>query len=270
MSHSSPHSLMLSVLIQTILPFMLSACIVILVTVLAEKYGTKTGGIFGTLPSTIIIAFLFIAYYQGIEIAVDSVAVVPAGMAINLIFLLCFALSAYRSLLHATLLSFSLWATGAVILYILGSITIWMSLLLFIISLCGTFIFFEYVKKTKSTGNVTVNYTKIKIMLRGLIAGTVIAISVLLAAASPVLSGIFSIFPAIFFSTMLISAREHGPDFAAGIAKSMIFGSPSVISYACAIYFLYPLHGIIVGSFLAFFISLAMTCILYLFRSHIK
>ena len=38
-------------LFQSILPFILSAMIVIIITVVAEKYGTKVGGILGTLPS---------------------------------------------------------------------------------------------------------------------------------------------------------------------------------------------------------------------------
>ena len=81
-----------SLLYHTIIPFALSALVVILVTIIAEKYGTKTGGVIGTLPSTIIIAFLFIALDKGVQFASESVAVVPAEMGINLVFLLIFAL----------------------------------------------------------------------------------------------------------------------------------------------------------------------------------
>jgi hypothetical protein len=261
---------MWSLFIQSILAFFLSALVVILVTIVAEKYGTKIGGILGTLPSTIIIAFVFIGLDQGITTASKSVAVVPAGMAINLLFLVCFAVLSYRSLFLAILGSFSLWTLCAILLYIYDITNIWLSLVVFILSFLCTFVFFEYVKKTRSASNVKVKYTAIKIMFRGVIAGIVIAISVILSTTSPVLSGIFSIFPAIFFSTMLISVREHGSDFAAGIAKSMIYGSPSVVSYACAIHFLYPIYGILVGSIIAFFSSVGITLILYLFRTRIK
>ena len=44
-------------LFQIILPFILSAMIVIIIMFIAERYGTKIGGILGTLPSTIVIAF---------------------------------------------------------------------------------------------------------------------------------------------------------------------------------------------------------------------
>ncbi|MEM0466941.1 MAG: DUF3147 family protein [Candidatus Thermoplasmatota archaeon] len=262
---------MLSSLLQTILPFFLSAGIVIVITILAERHGTKIGGILGTLPSTIIIAFAFIAYYQGISVAVESVVAVPAGMGINLLFLVCFSVYAYTSLWYAVPISFTVWSDGALCVYLLKITTIWISLVLFLIIYLVTFFFFEYQRKTRSTTQVTVQYTPLKILFRGVIAGVVIASSIILATTNPVLGGIFSIFPAIFFSTMLIAVREHGPTFAEGIAKSMIFGSPSVVSYALAIYVLYPLlQDIIFGSILAFFVSLAVTLLLYKLRKYLK
>ncbi|MEM4258928.1 MAG: DUF3147 family protein [Candidatus Thermoplasmatota archaeon] len=261
---------MLSSLLQTILPFFLSAGIVILITILAERHGTKIGGILGTLPSTIIIAFACIAYHQGISVAVESVVVVPAGMGINLLFLVCFSMYAYTSLWYAVPISFTVWSVGALCVYLLKITTIWISLVLFLIIYLITFFFFEYQRKTRSITQVTVLYTPLKILFRGVIAGGVIASSIILATTNPVLGGIFSIFPAIFFSTMLIAVREHGPTFAEGIAKSMIFGSPSVVSYALAIYFFYPLEDIIFGSIIAFFVSLAVTLLLYKLRKYLK
>jgi uncharacterized membrane protein (GlpM family) len=128
----------------------------------------------------------------------------------------------------------------------------------------------ERVKKTPSIGSVAVHYTPMKIIFRGLLAGTVIAIAVFLSNIGAVLSGIFSVFPAIFLSTMLISLREHGPNFAGGIAKSMIFGSQSVMIYAVAIYFFYPLYGVVLGSIFAFGISIIVMMILLGLRKKIK
>jgi hypothetical protein len=106
--------------------------------------------------------------------------------------------------------------------------------------------------------------------MRGVIAGFVIAVSVVLSNLSAILSGIFSVFPAIFLSTMIISYREHGPDFVGGMAKSMIFGTPSVTSYAVSIYYLYPRIGIIWGSIAAYSIGVVITLILFSVRSKFK
>ncbi|MFO7677817.1 MAG: hypothetical protein R6V50_05490 [Thermoplasmatota archaeon] len=261
---------MLLLLYQSILPFLLSALIVIVITIIAERYGTKVGGIFGTLPSTIIIAFIFIALNQGIDFAVESVAVVPFQMGINLLFLLMFVLLAYRSLFLAFTGSMIIWTFFSSLLYIFSVTNIVISVSIYAFSLICIFLYLEFGKKVPSVGKVTIHYTPTKILFRGVLAGLIIAISVLLSNTSAVLSGIFSIFPAIFASTMIIALKEHGPIFTAGIAKSMIIGSMSVMSYAISIYFLYPLYGIVVGTVFAFCISLSITLALFTLRNKIK
>ena len=154
--------------------------------------------------------------------------------------------------------------------FFLNITNIFVSLAIFIVSLGFTFTFLERFKKVPSTDKVVVHYTPMKIALRGLIAGTVIAIAVLLSNVDAALSGIFSVFPAILSSTMLISVKEYGPDFAAGMAKSMILGISSVLSYATAIHFLYPVYGIMWGSICAYGISLVVTLALFKFRAKIR
>ena len=69
---------------------------------------------------------------------------------------------------------------------------------------------------------------------------------------------------------MIISYYEHGPDFAAGLAKSMIIGSCSVMSYAASIHFFYPLYGIVLGSILGFFVSVIVTLIILQLRKKLS
>jgi hypothetical protein len=262
---------MLSLLLyQTVLPFLLSAFIVILITVIAERYGTKVGGIFGTLPSTIIIAFIFIALNQGIDFAVTSVSVVPLEMGVNLLFLLIFVLLAYKSFFIALTGSMIVWSFFSFLIYYFDLSYIGLSIGVYVLCLVCIFFYMEYIRKIPSVGKVRINYTAKKILLRGILAGTIIAISVILSNTSAVLSGIFSIFPAIFSSTMIIALREHGPHFSAGIAKSMIIGSMSVMSYAISIYYLYPIYGIWLGTLLAFSISFCITLGIFYFRKKIK
>lgn len=250
-------------LIQTILPFILSALIVIIITIIAEKYGTKIGGIVGTLPSTIIIAFVFIALNQGLIFASNSVSVVPAEMGINLLFLFVFAILAYRSAIFGLAGSFIVWILLTSILYFSNLQNIYISILIYAISMVFTLIILEKRVKVKSVGKKKVHYTPTKILLRGILTGFVIMISVLLSNVGEVLSGIFTVFPAILSSTMIITIREHGPDFSAGIAKSMIFGSPSVMSYAVCIHFLYPIYGIVWGSVLSLLVAVFISYIMF-------
>jgi hypothetical protein len=69
---------------------------------------------------------------------------------------------------------------------------------------------------------------------------------------------------------MLISLKEHGSQFSGAMAKGMIYGSPSVVSYAVCIYFLYPYTGILIGTIGAFLIALIITLILFYLRKKIR
>jgi uncharacterized membrane protein (GlpM family) len=253
---------MLSIYFEFLIPFLLASLVVIVISIIAERYGTKTGGILGTLPSTVVIAFLFIAFNKGVVMASESVAVVPAEMGVNVIFLLLFTLYASRSTATALFISLTVWALLSLSLFLTNMNNIFVSLILFIIAFFIALFILERVRKTPSMGSVYVQYTPVKIFLRGFFAGIVIAIAVLLSNMGAVLSGIFSTFPVIFLSTMIIAVKEQGSKFAGGIAKSMIFGSPSVVSYAIVIYFLYPLYGIITGTIVAFILSFFMTILL--------
>jgi len=250
---------MLSLPFQTIIPFILSAFVVILITIIAEKFGTKVGGILGTLPSTIIVAYIFIALNKGLIFASNSVAVVPAEIGINLLFLFIVAILINRSIYLAFTCSFIVWTLLSFILWYVNLQNIYISVLICLIFLSITFITLEKVKKIKSSGKKTVHYTVKKITFRGLLTGTIITITVLLSNVGEVISGIISVFPAIITSTMVISYYEHGPDFASSMAKSMILGSLSVMSYAASIHFFYPLYGILIGSIISFFISVFVT-----------
>jgi uncharacterized membrane protein (GlpM family) len=258
------------ILLQTIFPFILSAAIVILISLLAERYGTKLGGIIGTLPSIVVIAFLFIALNRDVHFASQSAAVVPAEMGINLVFLLLFSLFAYKSTLYALFISLSFWAVSSSLLVLTDMKSITLSVALYIGSLILTFLLLERVKKIESVGSVKVHYTPLKIAVRGIIAGCVIALAVFLSNIGEVLSGIFSVFPAVFLSTMIITVREHGPEFSAAIAKSMIVGSLSVFTYAIGIYLFYPPYGILLGSIYSYAVSLLVTCCLIILRAKIR
>jgi len=259
-----------ALLFQILIPFILSAAVVTLVTIIAERYGTKVGGIIGTLPSTIVIAFVFIALNRGVYFASRSVAVVSAEMGINVVFLFFLSILLYRSIYLAIVVSLTVWVFLSALLFILGMENIFISLAIYAIALVSTFMVLERIKRVSSTGSVEIHYTPMKIVFRGLLAGTIVAIAVSLSNIGAAISGIFSVFPVIFLSTMLISTREHGPDFAAGIAKSMIFGTPSILSYVTAIYFLYPACGIFFGTIYALCISIITAVILLKFRVKMK
>jgi uncharacterized membrane protein (GlpM family) len=261
---------MASLLIQVIIPFVLSALIVVIITVIAERYGTKVGGLLGTLPSTIVVAFIFISLNTNVNFASKSVAVVPAEMGVNVFFLFFFTILIKRGLTTATVGALCIWSIISAIFYFYNLHDIYLSIIIYGILLGVAFLVLEKVMKIQSKGKVKVKYTPTKIAFRGLLAATVVTISVLLSNVGAVLSGIFSVFPAIFLSTMLITVSEHGSEFSGGMAKAMIIGTMSTVSYAVAIHFLYPVYDIIWGTVVAYGISIIFVVILLILRRRIQ
>jgi uncharacterized membrane protein (GlpM family) len=257
-------------LLQTIVSFVLSAVVVILITIVAERYGTKTGGILGTLPSTLPIALIFIGLHRGDAFAAQAAAVVPAEMGINVVFLFVFVLLSHRSLVVAIAGSFAVWSVLSFGFLLLNNDLLIVTIPIFIVALLTTFLYLEYKKKIPSADKVHVHYTLGKVLLRGLLAGTVIAIAVSLSQFDAILSGIITVFPAIFFSTMVISAREHGPEFAASLAKTMILGSIMVVVYAASCSILFPSNGLLWGTMFGFILSFGVALLLFQFKEKIR
>jgi uncharacterized membrane protein (GlpM family) len=252
-----------NLLFQFVVPFLLSAIVVVIITFAAERYGTKTGGIIGTLPSTMLVAVATIAINKGVNFASNAVAIMPAEMGINIIFLLILVLLSRHSMYIAVVLSLALWSVASAVLFSLNVDNIILSMAIYASLMIPSLLFLEFFKKVPSSSRVTIRYTPSKILLRGLLAGTVVAIAVSLADVSAALSGIFSVFPAVFLSTMIIFIMEHGPDFAGAIAKSMIFGTPTIIGYATSVHFIYPVLGVLWGTVVAYILSLIIAVSLF-------
>jgi hypothetical protein len=257
---------MYEVLLQFLVPFIIASSVVVGVTIIAEKFGTRIGGIVGTIPSTIIVAFVFIAMDHGEEFASRSISVVPAEMAINLIFLFAFTLLAGRGPVKALVVSLFIWGFLSSVIYFVHFQSILFSYLIYSVTLLVLFILMERILKMRSKGSVSVKYTPMKILFRGTFAGVIIGLTVVLSNIGEVISGIFSVFPAIFLSTMLITLKEHGSRFSGGIGKSMVLGSQTVVIYSIAVHFLYPEVGIFLGTVVSFLISIIMLVVLLLIR----
>ncbi|MCX7965133.1 MAG: hypothetical protein N2596_00710, partial [Syntrophorhabdaceae bacterium] len=64
-------------LIKVIISFIIGSIWITGSTYIAERYGTKLGGVVVGLPSTIIFGLLFIGWTQSVEVAVEATDIVP-------------------------------------------------------------------------------------------------------------------------------------------------------------------------------------------------
>jgi uncharacterized membrane protein (GlpM family) len=253
-------------LIKLVLSFFVGGAWVMIATLLADKHGTKIGGLVAGLPSTALISLFFIGWTQSPAAAVEATTVIPLIGAVNALFLLV-----YISLVRAnfwTALSSSLlfWCLSSFAIVILKFNDFYLSLVIYFIVVPSSFFIVEKGIKVKSkAARKTIN-TLGTILFRGLFSGLIIALAVIMGKiGSPLLGGMFAMFPAMFTGTLLITFLTHGPLFSSAMMKVALISAISVVLYAVLVRYSYIPLGLLGGTLVSMAISFAAACLLHIF-----
>src|SRR4030042_4697183 len=181
------------------LSFIVGSLWVTLTTLSAERFGSKIGGLIGGLPSTVVIALLFIGLTQSPQVAADATTVMPLAQGLNGLFVLTFMLLIPHGLWAGLLSALLLWFYQSSLLYLLDIQSFWISLLGWLILLVFCYIAAEKWMKISSHGRLTISYPPSQLVWRALFGGGIIAFAVFMGKiGGPLLGGIFSSFPAMF------------------------------------------------------------------------
>ena len=233
--------------------------VAIAVTVAIERLGGIKGGILGTMPSTIVPAAIGIWLATNMN-AVDfreAMGVVPLGLILNAGFLWLwrvipdyipnFKLSLKLTLIAS--LSLSIWFFAAIISIIFSENMLKRGVNPLILGLIGQIIgiiigilaCLKPIEAPKGKHEVG----KIVLITRGLAAGCAIGIAVQLAEiGNPLASGVASIFPAIFTTSMIALWFSQGRAVPAGAIGPMMLGAMSVSSCALFYALLFPIMAV--------------------------
>ncbi len=246
-------------------PILISALIAglaaITVTVVIEKWGGLHGGALATVPSTIIPAAIGIWYgSESVETFQSAMYIVPLGLVVNGLFLYMWRILPSRIPHHPltlrltmiSTLSLIVWAAAAAagIELFIRLIAIGVpSLTLAVAWLCTGLIFGLLSTRThRPTPRGKRKVSTLTLVARGLAAAISIGAAVWLAGIGiPLLSGIMTIFPAIFLTSMVALWLAQGEAVPAGAIGPMIFGAQSVSLFAILVASLYPHTSTIVG-----------------------
>ncbi len=251
-------------MLQTFLSFILASFWVIGMTLVAERFGSRRGGVLVTLPSTIIVALLFIGLDGGTELAVETARTIPAGMGINIVFLLLFVSTIKLGLGKALATSMAGWFLLALSLYLLHPDSIIVTLTIYTIAALTALAWFGARRNYEGVGGSRVKYRPREIAFRGLFAGSVIAFAVFMSTVGgPVISAILSVFPAIFLSTMIILYTRQGEEFTGAIGTTMIPGTFNIVVYSVAAYLVFPSCGPVFGTVIVVIISYIWSTMFY-------
>lgn len=252
------------------LGFFVGSIWVTFTTLAAERFGSKPGGLIGGLPSTVVIALLFIGITQSPEVAAQATTVMPLAMGVNGLFLLTFLLLISKGLETALFVSLPVWFVFALLLYMLDIQSFLISVFGWLILLVFSVRTVEKWMKIVSHGRKAFTYPASQLAWRALFGGSVISFAVIIGkVGGPVLGGIFGSFPAMFLSTLVITSRMGGPDYCRSVGKSLLVsGMITVPLYECMVRYLYPRVGLGIGTSIAILLSLGTGYLTYLFMKH--
>lgn len=211
-----------------------------LATVLADKLGPKIGGLVSGLPSTVMFGLFFLAWTQNPSVAVQATTIIPIVGGINCLFLACYICFVRKNIWQAILFSLFLWSCFSYVLVRIHFNNYTVSLLGYGALLAISFFFVEKILKITTVKGKKVVYSPLLIGGRAILGGCVVALAIFLGKiGGPVFGGMFSMFPAMFISTMLVSYFSHGASFSAGMMKSSMISSISIVVYSIIVRYTY-------------------------------
>ena len=248
------------------LSFIIGGAWVTVSTIAAEKFGSIVGGLLAGFPSTVAVALFFIGATQSAVVASNSTTVIPMTHGVNGLFLLIFILLIDKGLFISLFAAFFVWFGNAFILSVTGINNFLISILVWLILFFFTFYITEKVIKINKQGKIKLHFSKRQVAVRALFGGSVIAFAVFIGKVSgPTLGGVFSTFPAMFTSTLIVTHLSGGAVFSKAVAKSMLFsGLINVTLYVIVVRYLYLWIGIYYGTAIALVIAMGIGYLTYI------
>lgn len=250
--------------IRIIISFVVAGLWIAAATLLSERLGSKTGGLFTNLPSTVLISLLFISLENDASYVVEAVQMIPIGMAINTLFLFSFIILLRYGLLMSSVISLLIWFVFATTGIVLESNDLFANLVFYILIVLIAFVILEKVIQIKSIKKLSQKYKTRQILIRASIAGTIVSSVIVISKfCNPTIVGILATFPAVLLSTMILLGVYQTKEFAQATGKVLILSSSNIVIYGLAIYLTYPVLGIVFGTIISFTISFFWVWLLY-------
>ena len=249
------------------LSFIIGGVWTTLATVAAERLGTKLGGIIAGAPSMVSIALFFIGWTQTPSFASQATTIIPITMGINTLFVIIYVVLSRFNFYLSILASLILWFILTLGLIFLKFDNFIYSIVVYIVCLAFSYYILEKRMHIESEAQKNIQYSLLQLILRASLSGGIIAFAVLMAeVGGPLFGGAFSVFPAVVLSIIILTYFAQGKSFSSATLKVMVLaGAISVVIYAVVVRYAYLQFGLILGTLLAYSISLICSYLLYLY-----
>ena len=264
-----------TLVIQLLISFFVGGFFITLLTLIAERSSVNVSGIIMMFPSTIVLGFFFL----GITTSEEKVAmIVPATLIPLGIVIFSSVIYIYSSILFSkyiktkTIQILVTFVVSSFIWFVLASpFALWKFQNL-IIGIVGFFILITITHFILNKGTfhekvIRPKYTKIQIMMRAVFTGGIIALVVLFGKLfNPFWGGIFTMYPAATFATLIIFHFYYEPTQLFYFVKKAPLGSLSLFIYAISVMLLFPEIGVIMGTIIAYTLSLSFSLLLIKYK----
>jgi uncharacterized membrane protein (GlpM family) len=253
-------------LIKIVLSFLVGGTWVTAATLLADKHGTKIGGLITGLPSTALISLFFIGWTQSPAAATEATTIIPLIGAVNALFLLVYISLVKKNFWIALSSSLLFWGLSSSIIIFLKFNNFYLSLIIYFVVVFVSFSIIEKGIKVKSETGRKIMNTLGAMIFRGIFSGLIIALAVVMGkVGGPLLGGMFAMFPAMFTGTLLITFFTHGPLFSSAMMKVALISAISVVLYAVLVRTSYIPLGLLGGTLVSIAVSFAAAGLLHIF-----
>lgn len=247
-------------LIKLLLSFIVGGSYIAFTIWVAEKFGSRIGGLLIGLPSTLLVSLIFIAWTQNSQAAVAALPVVPATIAANSLFLVAFIYSYKYGRAAAFTLASLLWLALSFPLAFFSLKNILISLILATVFF-GLAIFWLRRFPHRKLEQFTLTHKEF--LFRIVFTGSFVTLAVFLGKAlGPLWGGVFASFPAAFSSSLLLLENKHGIDFTSSVAKTIPYGSMGNVFFAVTFFLTVPKVGIILGTIFAYLVALVFAIVI--------
>lgn len=266
-------------LVQLFVSFIAGGAVITILSIIAENTNQRISGIIMMFPTTLVLGFLFL----GLTTTAENVSIVVPATLIPLgIIVFSTAIYIYSSIFIEEHVKSKIpqilcsLLTSAMVWFILVSPFAIYKFSNLLIGIFGFFIIItitHFILKGKKHDLSLTRpaYTKTQIIIRAVFTGSAIATVVFLGRTlNPFWGGVFTMFPAATFATLIILHFYYDPRQLQYFMKSAPLGSISLFIYAISVMLLFPKIGIWAGTVVSYSISLVFGLLLigYKVRQH--
>lgn len=255
--------------VKLVLSFVLGGLWIAMGVAVAERRGSRLGGLIIGFPSTVLIAVFFIGWTQSAAAAAQATTVIPVVFGINYLFLLAAISLMGRGLGAALGSGLAVWGGLSALVVALKFDNFWAGVLIYAVCFALAYGLMGRAVPPGADGpSPARSSSALLIAGRGIFGGTIIALAVLLAKlGGPLIGGVFAIFPAVFTGALVTTALSHGAAFSAALMRSTIVGGISVIVFATAVRLSFVPLGLGWGALVSTLAPLASTLIIWAIRN---